>query len=150
MTTKLTEDLAALWQRILRTDPKKLFGKHHKSIRDYNEDDWIAQPGYVGRLRWCSGLPGKPGSVLAPLRCAGNGGFRRNRQRDELQIRATDWQTVGRSNPSRASGCRILVGQCFRLLAQLRSDRTKIKTPRSKEVHADTAKTLRPPKADTN
>jgi hypothetical protein len=56
MKAKLTGDLAALWQRILRTDPKKLFGKHHKSIRDYNEDDWIAQPGYVGSQYSVGGL----------------------------------------------------------------------------------------------
>src|SRR5262245_51728365 len=48
MKGKLKQDLAALWQRILRTDATKLFGKHYKSIRDYNKDDWIAQPGYVG------------------------------------------------------------------------------------------------------
>jgi len=56
MNGKLKQDLAALWQRILRTDATKLFGKHHKSIRDYNEDDWIAQPGYVGSQYRTRGL----------------------------------------------------------------------------------------------
>lgn len=56
MNPQLKRDLAELWQKILRTDPKSLFGKRHTAIRDYNEDDWIAQPGYVGAQYPIGGL----------------------------------------------------------------------------------------------
>ncbi len=56
MNAQLKRDLAELWQKILRTDPKRLFGKRHTVIRDYNEDDWIAQPGYVGAQYPIGGL----------------------------------------------------------------------------------------------
>jgi hypothetical protein len=45
MNARFKQEMAALWQEILRSDPKKTFGKKYKFIRDYNKDDWIAQPG---------------------------------------------------------------------------------------------------------
>jgi hypothetical protein len=58
--------LAAHWQAILRTDPKRLFGADYKWIRQAALDDSMPQPGYVGRrykvcgLVFVAGNPGGP------------------------------------------------------------------------------------------
>jgi hypothetical protein len=72
MNEETTRRLASYWQKILRTEPRRVFRAHFSALRSFNEDDWIAQPGYVGSHYKCGGLvfiaanPGGPKSKTLP------------------------------------------------------------------------------------
>lgn len=48
MDVKLRRTLALMWQNILKTDPKKLYGDQYDRLLNRNWGDRIPQPGYVG------------------------------------------------------------------------------------------------------
>jgi hypothetical protein len=52
----LRAEFAELWHSILNSDPKSLFGPDAALLRHHKEDDWIAQPGYVGKKYKRGGL----------------------------------------------------------------------------------------------
>lgn len=50
MDSKLRRELIQLWQKILKTEPEKLFGDLNELLQNRNWGDRIPQPGYVGKL----------------------------------------------------------------------------------------------------
>ena len=64
MNLEFKRTLAAQWLKILRSDPRRLFGADYKWIRRAAFDDCRAQPGYVGSRYKVGGLvfiAGNPG-----------------------------------------------------------------------------------------